>query len=99
MEVDASDSGVGAVVSQRSPEDQELHPGTFFSGCLSPAERNYDVGNRELLAVVLALQEWRHWLEGSGLPSVVWMDHKNLSYLQSAQWALYLGRFNFTLTY
>lgn len=41
-------------------------------------ERNYDVGNRELLALVLALQEWRHWLEGSAEPSVVWTEHKNL---------------------
>lgn len=41
------------------------------------------MGNWELLAVVLALQEWRHWLEGSEQPFVVWTDHKNLSYLQS----------------
>uniref|UniRef100_A0A671X748 Gypsy retrotransposon integrase-like protein 1 n=1 Tax=Sparus aurata TaxID=8175 RepID=A0A671X748_SPAAU len=107
VEVDASDSGVGAVLSQRSPADQKLHPCAFFSRRLTPAERNYDVGNRELLAVVLALQEWRHWLEGAVHPFVVWSDHKNLSYLRSARrlnsrqarWALFLGRFNFTLTY
>ena len=60
-----------------------------------------------MLAVVLALQEWRHWLEGSIHPFIVWSDHKNLSYLQSARrlnsrqarWALFLGRFNFTLTF
>ena len=62
VEADASDSGVGAVLSQRSPDDQKLHPCAFFSRRLSPAEVNYDIGNRELLAVVLALQEWRHWL-------------------------------------
>ncbi|XP_050924947.1 uncharacterized protein LOC108874699 [Lates calcarifer] len=107
VEVDASDSGVGAVLSQRSTSDQKLHPCAFFSRRLTPAERNYDVGNRELLAVVLALQEWRHWLEGSTHPFIVWTDHKNLSYLRSARrlnsrqarWALFLGRFNFTLTY
>ncbi|KAI3374617.1 hypothetical protein L3Q82_021191 [Scortum barcoo] len=65
LEVDASDVGVGAVLSQRSSEDQKLHPCAFFSRRLSPAERNYDIGNRELLAVKLALEEWRHWLEGS----------------------------------
>jgi len=78
-----------------------------FSRRLSPAERNYDVGNRELLAVVLALEEWRHWLEGAEIPFVVWTDHKNLAYLQQAKrltsrqarWALFLGRFNFTLSY
>lgn len=107
VEVDASESGVGAVLSQRSTSDQKLHPCAFFSLQLSPAERNYDVGNRELLAVVLALKQWRHWLEGASQPFVVWTDHKNLSYLRSARrlnsrqarWALFLGRFNFTLTY
>ena len=107
VEVDASDTGVGAVLSQRSPKDQRLHPCAYFSRRLSPAEVNYDIGNRELLAVVLALQEWRHWLEGAEHPFVVWTDHKNLSYLRTAKrlnsrqarWALFLGRFNFVLTY
>ncbi|KAK7933591.1 hypothetical protein WMY93_004487 [Mugilogobius chulae] len=107
VEVDASESGVGAVLSQRSASDQKLHPCAFFSRQLSPAKKNYDVGNRELLAVVLALKEWRHWLEGASQPFLVWSDHKNLSYLRSARrlnarqarWALFLGRFNFTLTY
>ncbi|KAI3356936.1 hypothetical protein L3Q82_003577 [Scortum barcoo] len=39
----------------------------------------------ELLAVVLALQEWRHWLEGAEQPFLVWTDHKNLAYLRSAK--------------
>lgn len=107
VEVDASDTGVGAVLSQRSAADGKLHPCAFFSRRLSQAERNYDVGNRELLALVLALQEWRHWLEGAAERFLVWMDHKNLSYLhgakrlnsRQARWALFLGRFEFTLTY
>uniref|UniRef100_A0A3B3E207 Gypsy retrotransposon integrase-like protein 1 n=1 Tax=Oryzias melastigma TaxID=30732 RepID=A0A3B3E207_ORYME len=98
---------VGAVLSQRSSSDQKMHPCAFFSRQLSSAERNYDVGNRELLAVVLALTEWRHWLEGASQPFLVWTDHKNLSYLRSARrfnprqarWSLFLGRFNFSLTY
>ncbi|KAG1929495.1 hypothetical protein F2P79_022926 [Pimephales promelas] len=60
VEVDASEVGVGAVLSQRSPVDDKMHPCAFFSHRLSPAERNYDIGNRELLAVKLALEEWRH---------------------------------------
>lgn len=68
VEVDASDVGVGAILSQRSPTDGKHHPCAFYSRRLSSAERNYDVGNRELLAVKLALEEWRHWLEGAEQP-------------------------------
>lgn len=107
VEVDASDVGVGPVLSQRDVLDQKLHPCAFFSRRLSLAEANYDVGNWQLLAVVLALQERHHWLVGSALPFLVWMDHKNLAYLRSAKRlnsrqarrALFLGHFDFTLTY
>ncbi|CAJ0960985.1 unnamed protein product [Ranitomeya imitator] len=51
----------------------------------SPAERNYDVGNRELLAMKWAFEEWRHWLEGAKHRVVVLTDHKNLTYLESAK--------------
>ncbi len=97
MEVDASEVGVCAVLSQRSFANSKVHPCAYFSHCLSPAERKYDIGNRELLAVKLALEEWRHWLEGSGFFVVVWTDHKNLEYIKSAKrfnsrqswWALF----------
>ncbi len=107
VEVDASEVGVGAVLSQRSSADGKMHPCAYFSHRLSPAERNYDIGNRELLAVKLALEEWRHWLEGSGVPFIVWTDHKNLEYIKSAKrlnsrqarWALFFGRFDFSISY
>ena len=67
VEVDASNEGIGAVLSQRAEKDSKLHPCAYLSRKLSAAERNYDVGNRELLAVKVALDEWRHWLEGAGL--------------------------------
>uniref|UniRef100_A0A3P9HSL7 Gypsy retrotransposon integrase-like protein 1 n=1 Tax=Oryzias latipes TaxID=8090 RepID=A0A3P9HSL7_ORYLA len=107
VEVDASDSGVGAVLSQREINTGKLKPCAFFSRKLSAAERNYDVGNRELLAIKLALEEWRHWLEGAEHPFIVWTDHKNLAYLRSAKrlnsrqarWCLFFDRFNFSITY
>ena len=85
VEVDASDVGVGAVLSQRSAKDNKLHPCAFLSRKLSASERNYDVGNRELLAIKVALEEWRHWLEGAEQPFLIWMDHKNLEYLRTAK--------------
>ncbi len=107
VEVDASDVGVGAVLSLRSSRDGKLHPCAYFSHRLNPAERNYNIGNRELLAVRLALGEWHHWLEGSAQPFLVWTDHENLEYIHSAKrlssrqahWALFFDSFDFTLSY
>ncbi|KAI2665369.1 Transposon Tf2-9 polyprotein [Labeo rohita] len=107
VEVDASSTGVGAVLSQRQGESLKMFPCAYFSHKLTSPERNYDVGNRELLAIKLALEEWRHWLEGAKHPFTVLTDHKNLEYLRSAKllnhrqarWALFFSRFDFTVTY
>lgn len=53
----------------------KLHPCAFFSRCILPAEKNYIVCNHELLAIKLALGEWRHWLEGSEQPLIILSDH------------------------
>ena len=106
VEVDASNVGIGAILSQKSAKDNKLHPCAFFSRKLTPAEKNYDIGNKEL-AVKVTLAEWRHWLEGAEQPFLVWTDHKNLEYLKNAKrlnsrlarWSLFFNRFNFSLSY
>ncbi|CAJ0923541.1 unnamed protein product [Ranitomeya imitator] len=78
-----------------------------FDRKFSAAERNYDVGNRELLAMKWAFEEWRHWLEGAKHRVVVLTDHKNLTYLESAKrlnprqarWSLFFARFDFVISY
>jgi len=68
-------------------------------------ERNYEIHNKEMLAVVRCLEVWRHFLEGTVVKFEIWTDHKNLEYFMKAQklnrrqarWALYLSRFDFTL--
>ncbi|KAI2657473.1 Transposon Tf2-11 polyprotein [Labeo rohita] len=100
-------SGVGAVLSQAVGEPPILHPCAFYSRKLSPVEQNYDVGNRELLAIKLALEEWRHWLEGAIHSFTIITEHKNLQYLREAKrlnprqacWALLFTRFIFEITY
>ena len=81
MEVDASEAGVGAVLSQRSGTPPNLRPCAFFSRKLSPVERNYGVGDRELLAVVKALKVWKHWLMGAKHSFLICTDHRNLEYI------------------
>ncbi|KAI2665917.1 Transposon Tf2-9 polyprotein [Labeo rohita] len=107
VEVDASSTGIGAILSQRQGEPAKMFPCAFYSRKLSSAERNYDVGNRKLLAMKAALEEWRHWLEGAQHPFTVLTDHKKLEYLRSAKrlnprqarWAMLFTRFDFTVTY
>ncbi|KAL0156998.1 hypothetical protein M9458_048244, partial [Cirrhinus mrigala] len=106
VEVDASDVGVGAVLSQRGP-DGKLHPCSFFSRKFNPTQQHYGVGDRELLAIKWALEEWRHWLQGGSDPFTVWTDHQNLTVIRQtkqlnprqAQWALFFEHFNFQLSY
>ncbi len=69
VEVDATNTGVGAILSQRHGSPAKMYPCAFFSRKLTATEQNYDVGNRELLAMKLALEEWRHWLEGATIHS------------------------------
>lgn len=60
VEGDASETGIGVVSSQRSAKNGKLYPCPFFSRRFSQDERNCDVGNHELLALVMMLQEWCH---------------------------------------
>ncbi|KAK3525857.1 hypothetical protein QTP70_010923 [Hemibagrus guttatus] len=107
VEVDASSNGIGAVLSQQQDEPGKLHPCAFYSRKLMAMGANYDVGNRELLSIKAALEEWRHWLEGARHPFQVLTDHRNLEYLHSAKrlsprqarWALFFSRFQFSVTY
>jgi hypothetical protein len=105
IEADASGVATGAVLSQQSREDGKWHPVSFLSKALSPVERNYEIHDVEMLAIIRGFEEWRHYLEGARHPIEVLTDHKNLEYFRVAQklnrrqarWSLYLSRFDFTL--
>ena len=58
VEADSSDFATGAVLSQQCTEDGKWHPVAFLSKSLSPVERNYEIHDKEMLAIVRALEEW-----------------------------------------
>jgi len=105
IEADSSDFATGTVLSQHSPEDNKWHPVAFLSKSLSPVEQNYEIHDKEMLAIVRALEEWRHFVEGAEHRCEIWMDHKNLQYFMTAKklnrrqarWSLLLARFDFIM--
>jgi hypothetical protein len=106
LETDASDFALGAILSQPN-KDGRLHPVTFHSRKFIAAEINYEIHDKELLAIVDSFQEWRHFLEGVQHPVTVYTDHKNLEYFMSTKvlnrrqvrWSISFLRFNFVITY
>ena len=78
---DASLLAAGAVLMQLD-EAGDLHPCAYFSKTFSSAERNYNIYDCKLLAVILALSEWKQYLQGTSHPVSVLTNHKNLSYLK-----------------
>jgi len=104
VEANASNYATGGVLSIKC-SDEKWRPVTFISKSLSDIERNYEIHDKEMLAVVRCLEAWRHFLEGAMVKFEIWTDHKNLKYFIKAQklnrkqarWALYLSRFDFML--
>src|SRR5258706_3259686 len=79
LEFDASNFTTGAVLSQQQ-EDRLFHPIGFMLKSFSDTERNYQIHDKEMLAIMHALEEWRHLLKGSNQKFEIHTDHKNLSY-------------------
>ena len=81
---DASLTASGGILMQKD-SNGDLHPCAYHSATFSPAKRNYNIYDRELLAVIQALKEWRHYLTGMEHPVTVITDHKNLGYFKQPQ--------------
>ena len=101
VETDASLVALGAVLTQQDSEGQ-WKPIAYISRSFNVTERNYDVHDRELYAIIYALKQWRHYLLGAKYPVEVFTDHQSLLYFRSAQnlnrrqarWALILENYN-----
>jgi hypothetical protein len=106
VETDASDFALGAILSQFGI-DGLLHPVTFYSRKLTSAEINYQVYDKELLAIIMAFEQWRPYLVGAQHRVQVLTDHKNLLYFttirtlnrRQARWSIFLADFDFEIQY
>lgn len=102
---DSSDFAVGAVLSQE--HDGQLHPVAYHSRKLNSAECNYPAHEREMLAIIDAVNQWEHYL--TSVPIQIYTDHESLKYYHSmrstpaskrqARWVAALQPFNLTIDY
>jgi len=74
---DASNYAMGSILEQDDVLGQ-LHPVTFYSKSLQPAEHNYEIHDKELLAIIHALKHFCHYLQGSTHQMTIFLDHTNL---------------------
>lgn len=105
METDSSGWCIGGALMQYD-DDGFLRPCAFFSKKNSPAECNYEIYDKEMLAIIRCLEAW-----DAELRSVdhfeIRTDHKNLEYFTTVQklterqmrWSLALSKYNFTISY
>ncbi|KAH9274681.1 hypothetical protein BASA83_002867 [Batrachochytrium salamandrivorans] len=106
LETDASDYAISGILSQYD-ENEVLRPIAFYARQMNSAERNYEIYDKELLAVVESFKHWRHFLQGGLHAVTVLCDHKNLEYFMStkkltrrqARWSLDLSEYDFTITH
>ena len=83
VEVDASGYALGGVLSQK--QDNKWKPVVFISRTMSPTEVNYKIYDKELLAIMYAIDKWRHYLMGAEEPFEILTNHKNLEYFRKPQ--------------
>ena len=84
LEVDASGYTVGAVLLQQK-EDGKKHPIGYYSATINEVQWNYNIYNLELLAIVMALKNWRPLLAGSPHKIIIYSNHLNLQYRRLPQ--------------
>ena len=107
LEPDASGWAVGGVLSQFDTSLQLWRPIAFFSTKHSPAESNYDIHDKELLAIVKCAKEWHSELRGLSQPFTILTDHKNLEPFmvkkqlneRQVRWSEFLAPLNFKLAW
>ena len=101
---DTSDYAMGAILKQNDALGRS-HPVAYYSKSLQPAECNYEIHDKELLAIIHALKHFHHYLQGNLYKTLIYSDHANLRYFTTkqtltrcqARWSLLLGTFNYEI--
>ncbi len=111
LQTDTSAYGVGAILSQEgehhatASQKPKLHPIAYYSATFTPTERNYDIYEQELLAIMKSLTHWRHYLGWTKYPFTILTDHANLLYYKTpkklnrrtARWHADLQEYDFVI--
>jgi hypothetical protein len=106
VETDASHFALRAILSQKDNEGR-LHPIAIHSRKFQPAEINYEVHDKVLLAMIDSFKVWRRYLDGALCTAIVYSDHQNLEYFtttkvlnrRQARWAQELAAYDFKIVY
>ena len=101
---DASDYATSAILEQDDALGRS-HPVAYYSKSLQPAERNYEIHDKELLAIIHGLKHFRHYLQGNVHTTRIFSDHANLKYFttkqtltrRQARWSLFLATFDYVI--
>ena len=105
LETDASNTAIGAILSQQKEEEKVWKPCAYFAKHLSKTQRNYCTSERELLAIVLAIEHFKQFLYGTEF--IVVTDHQPLQWLMTrknpapklARYITRLEQYTFTIEY
>ncbi|KAG5730221.1 hypothetical protein E4T56_gene11659 [Termitomyces sp. T112] len=107
LECNASNYAITGILSQSDLGGKDLCSIAFYTQSMIPAELNYNIYDKELLAIVKAFRQWWAYLEGSLHCIQVYSDHNNPQYFMTtkqlsrrqAQWSKTLSEYNFTIHY
>jgi hypothetical protein len=83
VEADSSEGALGAILSQKQGEYWK--PVSYISKALTETERNYEIYDKELYAIIFALAQWRHYLMSAQHVIEILTDHQNLTYFRQPQ--------------
>ena len=104
LTTDASQTHVGAVLSQEQP-DGNYKPIGYFSKKLNPTENRYSVTDKEALGVVLACRNFHHYLWGTTF--TIYTDHQPLTSIfkkktkspRMSRWILEMREYQYNIKY